>query len=98
MKYLAILSELFHSDKVKLLILGSVVTFIIGFSLKYRRKKIIGAFVSLIIYIGCEIAIHIQSSYTIEFITLFLGTIALGGALGFVISMLCIPKRKDKGI
>lgn len=98
MKNFVILDELLNSDLVIFLIFGTIITFIIGLLVKKSKKKIIATIVLLIVYFGCEILIKIQNHYMMEFLLLFSGIIALGGVIGFGISMLFVRKRKDKGI
>lgn len=86
MKYLPILQELFESDTYLFLIMGFVIALGIGFSNKRRCIK--GIVISVVVYVVCELLSNIPSNYAIIFLLLFMGTIAVGACLGFVICLL----------
>ena len=71
-----------------------VIAFFIGFQLKNTKKIILGAMISSIVYLICEFASNIHTNYMLEFILLFVGTIAIGSIVGFVIGLICILKMK----
>lgn len=94
MRYFPILDELFASDTIIFLLIGLVITFLLGF---FRSKKPVrGIIVSAVIYVLCELLSNLVHSYMLEFIFLFTGTFALGSALGFVIVCVLSRVRKHK--
>lgn len=84
MKYLPILQELFESDTYIFLLIGLIMSIIIGLQIKEKRKKVICIFANLIIYGICEIFSNIPTNYMFELLLLFIGTISIGSFLGFV--------------
>ena len=93
MKYLPILSELFSSDSVIFLVAGLVVAFALGMALKAIKKTGIGMMASVIVYALCE-ALSNVPAYLVEIITVYIGTIAIGCFVGFLISYLVLKTRK----
>ena len=93
MKYLPILSELFSSDSVIFLVAGLVVAFALGMALKAIKKTGIGMMASVIVYALCE-ALSNVPAYLVEIITVYIGTIAIGCFVGFLISYLILKTRK----
>ena len=87
MKYFPIMQELFESDTIIFLIIGIAIAVIIG--LKNRNHKMggKGIVVSLVIYLICELISNIHTNYMIEIILVTLGTMAIGGCVGFISSM-----------
>lgn len=94
MKYLPILGEVFSSDSIIFMLIGLVIATIIGVKAKNTRKNSIGMAVCLITYGVCEIASQIGANYLIEIIALFVGTIAIGGIIGFLIGFIVSKVRK----
>ncbi len=95
MRYLPILSELFSSDTVIFLLIGLAVFTAAGIMTAKTKKNVVGMVICLAVYAVCEILMNIRSSYLIEFILLFAGTVALGGALGFAIGAI-VSKIRSK--
>ena len=93
MKYLPILSELFSSDSVIFLVAGLVVAFALGMALKALKKTGIGMMASVIVYALCD-ALSNVPAYLVEIITVYIGTIAIGCFVGFLISYLVLKTRK----
>lgn len=93
MKYLPILSELFSSDSVIFLVAGLVVAFALGMALKALKKTGIGMMASVVVYALCE-ALSNVPAYLVEIITVYIGTIAIGCFVGFLISYLVLKTRK----
>ena len=93
MKYLPILSELFSSDSVIFLVAGLVVAFALGMALKALKKTGIGMMASVIVYALCE-ALSNVPAYLVAIITVYIGTIAIGCFVGFLISYLVLKTRK----
>ena len=96
MKYLPIMSELFSSDSSIFLLIGLAAAIIISLILKILKsdKKIkICMIISGIAYVLGEIISNIPTSFLIQMITLFIGTIALGCFLGFSVAFLIYKRR-----
>jgi len=95
MKYLPILGELYSSDSVIFMLIGLVITTIVGIKMKNIRKNTIGMAVCLVAYVVCEIVSNIIGmNYLVEIIALFVGTIAIGGFIGFFIGLIVSKVRK----
>ena len=95
MRYLSILDELFSSDSAVFMLIGLVIATIIGIKMKNTRKNIIGVAICLVTYVICEIVSNIIGmNYLVEFIALFVGTIAIGGFIGFIIGLIVSKVRK----
>ena len=95
MKYLPILGELFSSDSAIFMLIGLVIATIIGIKMKNTRKNIIGVAICLVTYVVCEIVSNIIGmNYLVEIIALFVGTIAIGGFIGFIIGFIVSKVRK----
>ena len=95
MKYLPILGELFSSDSAIFMLIGLVIATIIGIKMKNTRKNIIGVAICLITYAVCEIVSNIIGmNYLVEIIALIVGTIAIGGFIGFIIGLIVSKVRK----
>lgn len=97
MKYLPILQELFESDTLIFFTLGIVASIIIGIQIKCKKKITINIGVSLSIYIICEVLSNIHTNYMLEFGMVFIGTLALGMIIGYIISLITLfALKKDK--
>jgi ABC-type transport system involved in cytochrome c biogenesis permease component len=96
MKYLSIFQELFSSDTVIFLIIGIVIAVIIGLSLKKQKNLMFALIISVVIYAICELIENIHTNFMIEIILVFVGTVALGCFIGFLISLLTQKLRRDK--
>ena len=96
MKYLPILDELFASDSVIFLLIGFVVSLIVGIGLKTTKKNLIGLGASVVLYALCEVLSNIRSNFLIEILLLFVGTFAIGGIVGFLIGTIVSLIRKSR--
>jgi ABC-type transport system involved in cytochrome c biogenesis permease component len=96
MKYLSIFQELFNSDTVIFLIVGIVIAVIIGLALKKQKNLMFALITSVVIYAICELIENIHTNFMIEIILVFVGTVALGCFIGFLISLLTQKLRRDK--
>lgn len=95
MKYLPILGELFSSDSAIFMLIGLVIATIIGTKMKNTRKNTIGLAICLITYVVCETLSQVVGmNYLVEIIALFVGTIAIGGFIGFLIGFIVSKVRK----
>lgn len=96
MTNLPILQELFESDSVIFLVIGFVIAIAIGLRLKKQKMIGIGAGISALVYVICEFASNVRSNFMAEILLLFLGTIALGCLLGFIVCLLTVFIKKNK--
>lgn len=96
MKYFPILQELFESDTVLFFIMGLIIAVVIGLRLSSPKKLCIGAGISVMIYLVCELVSNIHTNFMAELILLFFGTIAMGGVIGFVIALFVALIRNRK--
>ena len=95
MRYLPILGELFSSDSIIFMLIGFVIATIIGIKMKNTRKNIVGVVICLAIYAVCEIISQVVGmNYLVGIIALFVGTIAIGGFIGFLIGLIVSKVRK----
>lgn len=95
MRYLPILGELFSSDSAIFMLIGLVIATIIGIKMRSTRKNTIGVATCLATYIICEIISQVVGmNYLVEIIALFVGTIAIGGFIGFLIGLIASKVRK----
>ena len=92
MQYLPILQELFESDTIIFLVIGIVIAGIAGLWLKNRKKCVIGAALSLALYVICELASNIHTNFLLEMVLLFAGTAAIGGCIGFLANLFFVHK------
>ena len=94
MKYLPIMGELFSSDSFIFMLIGLVVAAIIGIVMKSTKKNIVGLGSCFAIYVISEIISNMRSSYLLELILLFVGTLAIGGIIGLLIGLIVSKIRK----
>ena len=94
MNYLPILDELLSSDSVIFMVIGLVIALITGIKMKDTKKNLLGAGVNLAIYGVCELFSNFSTNFLIELILLFIGTIAIGGFVGFLIGLIISKVRK----
>lgn len=87
MRYLPILQELLESDTIIFMIIGTVIAVFVGLWLKNPKKNIAAIIISVITYVICELASNIHTNFMLELILLFIGTVAIGCCLGFIIGM-----------
>lgn len=86
MIYLPILQELFTSDSIIMLLIGGILALWIGIKRNDIRRNAIGLGCSFCLYVVCEVGSNVRTNYMIELMLLFVGTIAIGGVIGFFIS------------
>ena len=94
MRYLPIMGELLSSDSFIFMLIGLVASTIIGIVMKSTKKNIIGLVICFSIYVISELISNMRSSYLLEIILLFVGTIAIGGIIGFLIGLIKSKIRK----
>ena len=94
MRYLPILGELFSSNSIIFLLIGLVTAAILGIRMKNTGKNAVGIAICLAAYGVCEIVSQIGVNYLIGIITLLIGTIAIGGFIGFLIGLTVSKVRK----
>ena len=92
MKYLPIFEELFSSDTIIFMLVGIAFAAFAGIKMKSIKKNLIGIIVSLSIYVICEVFSNIHTNFMIEFVLLFVGTIAIGCFGGFLIGLIVVSK------
>ena len=95
MKYLPVFQELFESDSIIFMLIGLVLALSIGIKLHDIKKIIISLVSSVVLYAVCELISNIHTNYMIELILLFVGTIAIGGIIGFFILTIVVTIRKQ---
>ncbi len=95
MKYLPIFQELFESDSIVFMLIGLILAVFIGIKMNDTRQIIISVVSSFALYVVCELISNIHTNFMFEIILLFVGTIALGGIIGFLISTLVLKVRKQ---
>lgn len=88
MKYLPIFQELFESDSFIFMIFGIVMGVFAGLRLMKRQKLVPAALISAIIYGVCEILSNIHTTFLLELILMFIGTMAIGCCIGFLLCFL----------
>lgn len=94
MKYFPVLQELFESDTIIFLIIGMLVSVLTGLRLKSRKKLIVSAGIALLVYAVCELLSNMRSNNMAEILLLFVGTVAIGCFIGFLVC--CLFTRSDK--
>lgn len=94
MKNLPIFQELFESDSIIFMLIGLILAVFIGIKINDTRQNIISLVSCFVLYIVCEFVSNIHTNYMIEMILLFVGTIAIGGIIGFLISTIVVKIRK----
>lgn len=94
MRYLPIMGELLSSDSFIFMLIGLVAATIIGIVMKSTKRNIIGLVICFAIYVISELISNMRSSYLLEIILLFVGTIAIGGIIGFLIGLIVSKIRK----
>ena len=94
MRYGPIMGELLSSDSFIFMLIGLVAATIIGIVMKSTKRNIIGLVICFAIYVISELISNMRSSYLLEIILLFVGTIAIGGIIGFLIGLIVSKIRK----
>lgn len=95
MKYLPIFQELFESDSIVFMLIGLILAVFIGIKVNDTRKILISLVSGIALYVVCELISNIHTNFMIEIILLFVGTIALGAIIGFLISTIVMKMRKQ---
>lgn len=90
MKYLPILQELFESDSIIFMLIGLILAFVIGIKMNDTRKCIISLVSSFALYAVCELFSNVHTNYMLELILLFIGTVAIGGIVGFLAGIVVV--------
>lgn len=96
MRDLPILQELFTSDSIIFMLIGLVLALFIGIMIKEMKKIMTGLGMSCGLYVICELISNIHTNFMLELILLFVGTIAIGGIIGFLVSMAIVKARCRK--
>jgi ABC-type transport system involved in cytochrome c biogenesis permease component len=96
MKYIPIFQELFESDTVIFLIVGIVIAAIIRLFLKKQKNLKVALIISVVVYAICELLSNIHTNFMLEIILVFVGTVALGCCIGFLVSILIGMLRRGK--
>ncbi len=94
MKYFPIFQELFESDSIIFMLIGLVLAVCIGIKMNDTKKNIISLISIFALYVVCELVSNIYTNYMTVLILLFVGTIAIGGIIGFLISTIVVKIRK----
>ena len=94
MKYFPIFQELFESDSIIFMLIGLVLAVFIGIKMNDTRKSIISLISIFAFYIVCELLSNIYINYMIDLILLFVGTVAIGGIIGFLITTIVVKVRR----
>ncbi len=87
MRYFPILQELFESDTVFFLIIGMMIALTIGLWSNNSRRCAKGIIGGVVLYLLCELASNFHMNFMLEIILLFVGTMAMGAGIGFVLSL-----------
>lgn len=95
MKYFPIFQELFESDSVIFMLIGLILAVYIGAQMKSARKTVIGFILNFVLYVICEFASNIHTNFLIEIILIIVGTAAIGGTIGFLISAILAKLEKQ---
>lgn len=95
MKYFPIFQELFESDSVIFMLIGLILAVYIGAQMKSAGKTVIGFGLNFVLYIICEFASNIHTNFLIEIILIIVGTAAIGGTIGFLISAILAKLEKQ---
>lgn len=77
-----------------LLLIGLAAAAIIGITMKSTKKNAIGLGVCFVIYVFSEITFNLQSSYLLGMTILVVGTLAIGGMIGFLIGLIVSKIRQ----
>lgn len=96
MKYFPILDELFASDSVIFLLIGLAVAVAIGTKMNETRKNLIALIACFVLYAVCEVVSNVHINFMAELILLFIGTVSLGGIVGFLIGWIVSKVRRNK--
>ena len=81
MRYLPILEELCSSDSVLFMVAGVIVAL-------DTKSNLLGLIGSFVVYAICEVLSNFYTNYMLEIALLFVGTLALGAFIGFLIGLI----------
>lgn len=96
MSHFPILQEMFESDSVIFMVIGLILGRTIGMKLKSPKNNLIGALISAAVYAVCEVVANTPTNYMMGFVTLGVGTVAVGATVALLISAV-IEKVRCKG-
>jgi FtsH-binding integral membrane protein len=96
MKYIPILQELFESDTVIFLIVGIIIAVIMGLFLKKQKNLKVALITFVVVYAICELLSNMHTNFMLEIILVFVGTVALGCCIVFLVSLLIGMLRRGK--
>lgn len=94
MKYFPIFQELFESNSIIFMLIGFILAVFIGIKRNDSQKTIRSLVLSFSLYAVCELISNTHTNFFFELILLFVGTAALGGIIGFLISTIVVKVRK----
>lgn len=95
MRYFPIIDELFASDTIVFMLIGLALAAVIGVKMKNTKKNLTGMIGSIVLYAICEVISNIHTNFMVELVLLFVGTIALGGVVGFLVGLIVSKVRKS---
>lgn len=90
MKYLPIFQELLESDSIIFMLIGLILAVIIGIKMNDIRKNIISLVSCFALYAVCELISNVHTNFMIELILFFIGTVAIGGIIGFLAGIVVV--------
>jgi hypothetical protein len=96
MNHLPILQELLESDTLFFLIIGISIAVVMRMFLLNRKTEVYALAVSAIVYAVCELLSNVHTNFLVEIILVFVGTVALGGCMGFLVSCFIGRLRRTK--
>lgn len=96
MRYLPILEELYSSDSVLFMAAGVIVALVISVKFCDTKSNLLGMIGSFVVYAICEVLSNFYTNYMLEIALLFVGTLALGAFIGFLIGS--IVSVRSRGI
>lgn len=77
------------------MLIGLAIAFVIGLVLKSDKKRKGGMIASVITYVVCEVVSNVPAPFLVSIIALFVGTIAVGGFIGFLLAFV-VSKIKER--
>lgn len=95
MNYLPILQELSESDTIIILLIGLVVSLLLGFRTSDNKKIMVWMIASIIVYAVCEAVSNIRTNFLLEIILVLLGTVAIGSFIGAVVRLIIVKIKKS---
>ena len=85
MQQFEILDELFHADSFIFMLIGIITA--LAFSLKIPKfKTLYAVIITLGVALLCEFLLKELDSYFTEILLIFIGTVSIGAAIGFISS------------